>query len=135
MEPLELTHLATMQEEGLSEQTLPIEFKPKLMSLQMMIGRYNNTPTQNLKDSIEKASAKISHDILDFVEKDLPDEDVNADGTPIDKPISNEPPVHQTEQSPVAPVIPPISETPPPPPNQDPPKAKKSSGVFDMFGW
>lgn len=134
MEPLELTHLATMQEEGLSEQTLPAEFKPKLMSLQMMIGRYNSTPTQNLKDSIEKASARISHDILDYVEKDLPDEDVNVDGTPIGQPINIEPPVQQIQQPPVAP---PISETPPPPPapSQQPPQEKKSSGIFDMFGW
>ena len=123
MEELELSHLVTLQEEGLTEQSLPSDFKPKFMSLQMMLGRYKNNPTEGLKESIEKASANLSHAIMDYSERDLPEEGVNPDGTPVVPPV---------------PPVPPINEPPPPPPAppvQQPIQAKKSNGVFDMFGW
>jgi hypothetical protein len=129
---LELLHIETMQENGLTVESLPPDIHTRLMALQMMQGRYAKAPTENLKNSIERASANIGHAIMDFVEKDLPEEDVAPSGLPIEQPAT--PPAATTVTPPVeqpATTITPPIEQPATPPT--PPKKASSGGLFDFF--
>lgn len=131
-EKLELLHIETMQENGLTVESLPSEIHTRLMALQMMQGRYAKAPTENLKNSIERASANIGHAIMDFVEKDLPEEDVAPSGLPIEQPAATAtPPVEQVATPPADTTITPPIEQPATPPT--PPKKASSGGLFDFF--
>lgn len=76
-EELELGHKEIMEANNLTQSDLPKEIESKILSLTMLIGSYDSTPSEELKDRIEHQSAKIGHEILDYLEKDLPEEPVD----------------------------------------------------------
>jgi len=74
MAEFELGHKEIMEANNLNQSDLPKEIEIKILSLTMLIGSYDSTPSEELKDEIEHQSAKIGHEILDYLEKDLPEE-------------------------------------------------------------
>ena len=77
MAEFELGHKEIMEANNLTQSDLPKEIEAKILSLTMLISSYESTPSEGLKERIEHQSAKIGHEILDYLEKDLPDEPVD----------------------------------------------------------
>jgi predicted kinase len=80
MAEFELGHKEIMEANNLTQSDLPKEIEAKILSLTMLMSSYESTPSEELKEKIEHQSAKIGHDILDYLEKDLPSEPVSVQG-------------------------------------------------------
>lgn len=78
MAGLELGHKEIMEANGLTQSDLPKEIEAKILSLTMLISSYESSPSEELRERIEHQSAKIGHDILDHLEKDLPEEPIDS---------------------------------------------------------
>lgn len=74
VEELELGHREIMDSNNITQSDLPKEIESKILSLTMLIGSYESTPSEELKERIEHQSAKIGHEILDYIEEDYPEE-------------------------------------------------------------
>lgn len=73
-EELYLGHKDIMNENNLQQSDLPENINNKIIALNLRIADYQANPTATEQQSIETASAKLAHEIYDWVEKDLPDE-------------------------------------------------------------
>ena len=110
-EQLYLGHKEIMAENNLQQSDLPTEINNKLIAINLRIADYQANPTDAVKTSIERDSALIGHDILDWSERDLLDE---PDGG---------------GQAPAPPIAPP---TPPTDTTQNN-SEKTSRGIFDWL--
>jgi len=66
----QLEYQLLMAEEGIKLEVLPQEIKDKIKMLKPTVGRYNNTPTDKLKDAITKQDVEIAEMIADYIESD-----------------------------------------------------------------
>jgi cobalamin biosynthesis protein CobT len=66
----QLEYQILMAEEGITLDVLPREIKDKIKMLKPTVGRYNNTPTDKLKDAITKQDVEIAEMIADYIESD-----------------------------------------------------------------
>jgi len=110
-EELYLGHKDVMAENNLQQSDLPEQINNKVIALNLRIADYQANPTNSEQQSIETTSAKIAHEILDWVERELPDEPA-AGASP-----------------------PPAPPTPPAPPagNDNNPKKQSGGGIFDWL--
>lgn len=74
-EVITLRYQETLKQEQIDAKSLPTEIKNQIKALTPLITRYNNKPSENMKDAIILKDIEIANMIIDHVEKDLPDEE------------------------------------------------------------
>jgi len=74
MKDYQLEHLKLMHEEDIKSNELPAPIKNKLNSLNMLVGRYNANPTEELKQMVIKHDILACDMIQDWVERNYPDD-------------------------------------------------------------
>ena len=99
-EELYLGHKDIMSENNLKQSDLPVELNNAIVELNLRIADYQSNPNATQKKSIEQKSAYIAHDILDWVEKDLPDEPEGVENTPASPPAPSNKPADNENQIP-----------------------------------
>jgi hypothetical protein len=87
---LNLLHLKEIADNNINVNDLPSNIKLALNRLKGSITRYDNKPSVKMKESIEKTSANIGHDIMDWYEKDLPEEEDNISTETVNQDDKNE---------------------------------------------
>jgi|688.fasta_scaffold221267_2 hypothetical protein len=117
VEELELGHREIMDSNNITQSDLPKEIESKILSLTMLIGSYESTPSEELKERIEHQSAKIGHEILDYIEEDYPEEP-DLQNSSVDLGQQSTDQVEQVEQ---------VQQT-----NTE---KRSSNGLFNFFGF
>lgn len=69
-----LQYQKLMQDEKIELSSLPIEIKNKIKALAPLVGRYNKTPTEPIREAIIKQDVEIADMIADHLENGLPSE-------------------------------------------------------------
>lgn len=74
-----LEYQALLEEEKLSLEDLPMEIRKRINVLKPLIAKYNDNPTDKMKQAIIKNDVEIAEMIADFIEKDLPEQNEGDD--------------------------------------------------------
>lgn len=117
-ETLEFEYLHLIEENEIKVKDLPKEITDQIKAINLSYSRYKNKPTEKIKNALELQDATVAKEILDFIEKDLPDEPLEeptvepvtvADAEPVAEPVV-EPVVAQAPAEPVVAVTEPVVE-------------------------
>lgn len=74
-----LEYQALLEEEKLSLENLPMEIRKRINVLKPLIAKYNDNPTDKMKQAIIKNDVEIAEMIADYIEKDLPEQNEGDD--------------------------------------------------------
>lgn len=74
-----LEYVLLLEEEGLSVDELPIEIRKRINVLRPLIAKFNDKPSDKMKEAIIKNDVEIAEMIADYIEKDLPEKNEGND--------------------------------------------------------
>lgn len=74
-----LEYVLLLEEEGLSVDELPIEIRKRINVLRPLIAKFNDKPSDKMKEAIIKNDVEIAEMIADYIEKDLPEQNDGND--------------------------------------------------------
>lgn len=69
-----LEYQTLLDEENLTLEDLPMEIRKRINVLKPLIAKYNDNPSEKMKQAIIKSDVEIAEMIADFIEKDLPEQ-------------------------------------------------------------
>lgn len=74
-----LEYQVLLDEEGLTVEELPLPIRKRINVLRPLIAKFNQNPSDKMKQAIVKNDVEIAEMIADYIEKDLPEQNEGDD--------------------------------------------------------